>query len=101
MGLMRIAEAFEKAVAELALQDPVRPIVLQFQIFVLSALGKAQAKAGNREEAAKNFAKAVDIAAVMPAEGESLRSDRLGDSFATAWIRATSTGRWDGRTHRP
>ena len=77
-GTLRIAEAFEKAVAELALQNPVRPVVLQHQIFVFSALGKAQAKAGIREEAARNFAKAVEIAAVLPAEGESLRSDRLG-----------------------
>jgi len=75
---LEIAEAFEKAIAEIAPQNPMLQSMLHRQVFVLSALAKAQARAGNREEAEKNFKRAVDLAAVMAAEGESLRSDRLG-----------------------
>ncbi len=76
-GALKIAEAFDKAVAELDPANRIRPNVLHEQIFVLSSLAKAQAKAGNREEAAMSFKKAVDLASVLPTEGESLRSDRL------------------------
>ncbi|MFI5457514.1 MAG: M56 family metallopeptidase [Isosphaerales bacterium] len=75
---LKIAETLEKAVAEFGLQDHSRQMIVHAHVFVLSALAKAQAKAGNRKAAVATFQKAVDFADALPDEGEALRSDRLG-----------------------
>ena len=74
--LLRIADQLEASVAEFGLMDQRGLICLHSQVKVLSALAKAQAKAGSREAAVATFNKAESLAAMPPSEGESLRSSR-------------------------
>ena len=73
----KIAETLEMAVADLGLQDHRGRLLHDYQTLVLSALGKAQARAGNRKAALETFQKAVGLTTWMPAEQEAIRSDRL------------------------
>jgi beta-lactamase regulating signal transducer with metallopeptidase domain/tetratricopeptide (TPR) repeat protein len=77
-GTSKIADILKKDAAEFGPQDHTRQNILHSQVFVLAALAKGQARSGNREAAVETFQKAVELAREMPAEGEALRSDRLG-----------------------
>ena len=96
--LLSIADKLEASVAEFGLQDQRGMICLHSQVLVLSALGRAQTKAGSREAAVATFNKAESLAAMPPSEGESLRSGRLarlaGDRIGAGDIEgATRTAR--------
>ncbi len=71
--LIRIADKLDAAVAEFELPDHRAQICLHSEMLVLSALGKAQAKADQREAAIATFNRAESFASVTPSEGESLR----------------------------
>jgi beta-lactamase regulating signal transducer with metallopeptidase domain/tetratricopeptide (TPR) repeat protein len=74
----KIAETLEKAFEEFGPNDHSGQIILHSQVLVLSALARAQAKAGNRKAALETFQRAAVLAGARPDEGEGLRSARLG-----------------------
>ena len=93
----KIAEILEKGAAEFGPQDVRRGNINHDEVLVLSALARAQARAGNREAAVETFQKAVELARAMPAEGEALRSGRLGRLVDER----VEAGDIDGASRRP
>jgi RNA polymerase sigma factor (sigma-70 family) len=75
--LIRIADKLEASVAEFGLADTRGQNCLHSEVLVLTALAKAQAKAGSRAAAVATFNKAEALGGMPPSEGESLRSGRL------------------------
>jgi len=77
-GTLKIADAIEKASVQFALKYHLATYIGVSELRVLSALAKAQVKAGDREAAVDTFDKAVNLAEALPAEREPVRSDHLG-----------------------
>jgi tetratricopeptide (TPR) repeat protein len=73
----KVSEILQKGIAESGIRTGQS--VLHHEVFVLAALAKTQARAGNRAGAVETFKKAVELAGDFPMEGEDLRSGRLED----------------------
>ncbi len=73
-----ITDILRNGVQQLGPQGNGGHSFLHSEALALSALGKAQAKAGQQQAALNSFEKAVELAEQMPPEGEALRSSRLG-----------------------